>query len=154
MPVAQLGEGKLPPLNFPFRQNWMDYQLNWNTSEYGGVTSIRIHPKFIWTPDLLMYNRFGQFIVISNIGGRQRKKPWNFILIKFILFCGILDWKVDFLAPGHAMVMAGIFNVLCWFLWSDLATWSNINVKVFLLVIKTSSNSVCARMRSLAADQT
>jgi hypothetical protein len=44
-------------------QNWMDYQLNWNTTEYGGVKSIRIHPKFIWTPDLLMYNRL-VFILI------------------------------------------------------------------------------------------
>merc|ERR550519_1291120 len=36
--------------------NWLDYQLNWNMSEYGGVRSIRVHPKLIWTPDLLMYN--------------------------------------------------------------------------------------------------
>ena len=39
-------------------QDWVDYQLNWNASEYGGIDSIRIHPKLIWTPDLLMYNRF------------------------------------------------------------------------------------------------
>ena len=38
-------------------QDWMDYQLHWNVTEYGGVESIRIHPKLIWTPDLLMYNR-------------------------------------------------------------------------------------------------
>ena len=37
---------------------WEDYQLNWNASEYGGIESIRIHPRLIWTPDLLMYNRF------------------------------------------------------------------------------------------------
>ena len=36
----------------------MDYQLHWNVTEYGGVESIRIHPKLIWTPDLLMYNRW------------------------------------------------------------------------------------------------
>ena len=41
-----------------FLQNWLDYQLNWNMSEYGGVRSIRVHPKLIWTPDLLMYNRY------------------------------------------------------------------------------------------------
>ena len=39
-------------------QDWMDYQLHWNVTEYGGVESIRIHPKLIWTPDLLMYNRW------------------------------------------------------------------------------------------------
>ena len=40
-----------------YLQDWKDYQLIWNTTEYGGVESIRIHPKLIWTPDLLMYNR-------------------------------------------------------------------------------------------------
>ena len=31
--------------------------MMWNTTMYGGVESIRIHPKLMWTPDLLMYNR-------------------------------------------------------------------------------------------------
>jgi len=35
---------------------WVDYQLNWNSTEYGGVESIRIHPRLMWTPDLLLYN--------------------------------------------------------------------------------------------------
>merc|ERR1719295_824981 len=35
---------------------WDDYQLNWNSTEYGGVESIRIHPRLMWTPDLLLYN--------------------------------------------------------------------------------------------------
>ena len=43
-------------ISYPL-QDWMDYQLHWNVTEYGGVESIRIHPKLIWTPDLLMYNR-------------------------------------------------------------------------------------------------
>ena len=44
-------------MNITLFQDWVDYQLNWNASEYGGIDSIRIHPKLIWTPDLLMYNR-------------------------------------------------------------------------------------------------
>ena len=43
---------------------WEDYQLNWNASEYGGIDSIRIHPRLIWTPDLLMYNRSGTWQII------------------------------------------------------------------------------------------
>ena len=31
--------------------------MSWNTTEYGGVESIRIHPRLMWTPDLLLYNR-------------------------------------------------------------------------------------------------
>ena len=40
-----------------FCQGWNDYQMQWNKTDYGEVESIRIHPKLIWTPDLLMYNR-------------------------------------------------------------------------------------------------
>ncbi|XP_068211459.1 neuronal acetylcholine receptor subunit alpha-7-like isoform X7 [Palaemon carinicauda] len=39
-------------LNF----EWLDYNLRWNKSDYGGVADLRIPPKFLWTPDVLMYN--------------------------------------------------------------------------------------------------
>jgi hypothetical protein len=32
--------------------------MRWNSSEYGNVQDVRIPPKVIWTPDLLMYNRW------------------------------------------------------------------------------------------------
>jgi len=35
---------------------WNDYNLAWNTSEYGNIDNVRIDPRRIWTPDLLMYN--------------------------------------------------------------------------------------------------
>jgi len=55
---------------------WEDYQLNWNVTEYGGIESIRIHPRLIWTPDLLMYNSadekfdgtYQTNVVVSNEG--------------------------------------------------------------------------------------
>ena len=37
---------------------WKDYKLVWNASEYGGVQSIRLPSSMIWTPDILMYNRY------------------------------------------------------------------------------------------------
>ena len=40
-----------------FWQEWMDHNLKWNESDYGGVKDIRVLPKFVWTPDILMYNR-------------------------------------------------------------------------------------------------
>ena len=39
-------------------QEWTDINLIWNKSEYGDVADIRIPPKYIWKPDLLMYNRW------------------------------------------------------------------------------------------------
>ncbi|XP_037079755.1 neuronal acetylcholine receptor subunit alpha-7-like isoform X6 [Pollicipes pollicipes] len=35
---------------------WNDVNLRWNASEYGGVQDLRIPPKKIWKPDVLMYN--------------------------------------------------------------------------------------------------
>jgi len=40
------------------RQEWYDYRLSWNATEYGGVQSIRLPSSLIWTPDILLYNRF------------------------------------------------------------------------------------------------
>lgn len=38
-------------------QEWYDYNLKWNDSEYGGVKDLRITPSKLWKPDVLMYNR-------------------------------------------------------------------------------------------------
>lgn len=38
-------------------QEWFDYNLKWNESEYGGVKDLRITPQKLWKPDILMYNR-------------------------------------------------------------------------------------------------
>jgi len=38
-------------------QEWNDYNLAWNESEYGNVSSVRIPPDNIWRPDIFMYNR-------------------------------------------------------------------------------------------------
>ncbi|CAG0897306.1 unnamed protein product [Darwinula stevensoni] len=35
---------------------WVDVNLRWKEEDYGGVKNIRIPPKRIWKPDVLMYN--------------------------------------------------------------------------------------------------
>ncbi|KAL5281536.1 CHRNA7.2 family protein [Megaselia abdita] len=35
---------------------WIDYNLRWNETEYGGVKDLRITPNKLWKPDVLMYN--------------------------------------------------------------------------------------------------
>ncbi|XP_035702527.1 neuronal acetylcholine receptor subunit alpha-7 [Folsomia candida] len=55
---------------------WTDSSLKWNTSEYGRVDNIRIHPTKLWKPDVLMYNSadegfdgtFATNIVVRNNG--------------------------------------------------------------------------------------
>ena len=39
-------------------QEWDDINLAWNKSEYDDIVDIRLPPKYIWKPDLLMYNRW------------------------------------------------------------------------------------------------
>ena len=41
-----------------FNLAWNDYQMGWNATEYGGVESVVIHPRNLWIPDILLYNRF------------------------------------------------------------------------------------------------
>ncbi|RWS08609.1 nicotinic acetylcholine receptor alpha 6 subunit-like protein, partial [Dinothrombium tinctorium] len=36
---------------------WVDSNLRWNASEFGGITDIRVAAARIWKPDILLYNR-------------------------------------------------------------------------------------------------
>ncbi|KAI4486985.1 hypothetical protein M0802_012143 [Mischocyttarus mexicanus] len=37
-------------------KSWIDYNLQWNQTEYGGVKDVHITPNKLWKPDILMYN--------------------------------------------------------------------------------------------------
>uniref|UniRef100_A0A3Q4AFR4 Uncharacterized protein n=1 Tax=Mola mola TaxID=94237 RepID=A0A3Q4AFR4_MOLML len=42
--------------NIWLQQYWNDYYLQWNASEYPGVTNVRFPDHLIWKPDVLLYN--------------------------------------------------------------------------------------------------
>ncbi|CAH2305790.1 acetylcholine receptor subunit alpha [Pelobates cultripes] len=42
--------------NVRLKQQWVDVNLKWNPSDYGGVEKIRIPSSDIWRPDLVLYN--------------------------------------------------------------------------------------------------
>ncbi|XP_023241909.1 neuronal acetylcholine receptor subunit alpha-7-like isoform X3 [Centruroides sculpturatus] len=42
--------------NIWLKLEWVDINLRWNASEYGGVKDLRIPPSRLWKPDVLMYN--------------------------------------------------------------------------------------------------
>ena len=54
-------------------QEWTDYNLAWNESEYGGIPSVRIPPSHIWKPDIFMYNR----LLIVSITVLCLEKKWQ-----------------------------------------------------------------------------
>ena len=41
----------------PFQQ-WTDELLRWNPRDYGGVDNVRLPPDKIWTPDIILYNKW------------------------------------------------------------------------------------------------
>ncbi|XP_037079752.1 neuronal acetylcholine receptor subunit alpha-7-like isoform X3 [Pollicipes pollicipes] len=59
-PVANESEPIVVSFGLTLQQiidvEWNDVNLRWNASEYGGVQDLRIPPKKIWKPDVLMYN--------------------------------------------------------------------------------------------------
>ncbi|XP_076028462.1 neuronal acetylcholine receptor subunit alpha-7-like [Oratosquilla oratoria] len=69
-------------LNF----EWTDQNLVWNETDYGGVVDLRVHPKYLWTPDVLMYNSadeefsslYPTNVVVSNNGACTHIPPGIF----------------------------------------------------------------------------
>lgn len=40
------------------RWYWTDCRLKWNPSDYGEVTNLVLSNKAIWTPDVVLYDRY------------------------------------------------------------------------------------------------
>ena len=47
----------LPAVSFYDIVKLKIFQFGWNMSDYGGVDSVVIHPRNLWIPDILLYNR-------------------------------------------------------------------------------------------------
>ncbi|XP_030622023.1 neuronal acetylcholine receptor subunit alpha-7a isoform X1 [Chanos chanos] len=65
---------------------WYDYYLQWNVSDYPGVTSVRFPDSQIWKPDILLYNSaderfdatFHTNVLVSSSGACQYMPPGIF----------------------------------------------------------------------------
>ncbi|XP_051756814.1 neuronal acetylcholine receptor subunit alpha-7a [Ctenopharyngodon idella] len=65
---------------------WYDYYLQWNSSEYPGVTSVRFPDSQIWKPDILLYNSaderfdatFHTNVLVNSSGACQYLPPGIF----------------------------------------------------------------------------
>ncbi|KAL7870863.1 hypothetical protein SRHO_G00083600 [Serrasalmus rhombeus] len=42
--------------NVWLKQNWNDYRLSWDPSDYEGIDKLRIPSRHIWLPDIVLYN--------------------------------------------------------------------------------------------------
>ncbi|XP_020839634.1 neuronal acetylcholine receptor subunit alpha-2 [Phascolarctos cinereus] len=66
--IAQLidvdEKNQMMTTNVWLKQEWSDYKLCWNPTEYGNITSIRVPSEMIWIPDIVLYNNAdGEFAV-------------------------------------------------------------------------------------------
>uniref|UniRef100_A0A8C5CH87 Cholinergic receptor, nicotinic, alpha 2b (neuronal) n=1 Tax=Gadus morhua TaxID=8049 RepID=A0A8C5CH87_GADMO len=66
--IAQLidvdEKNQMMTTNVWLKQEWNDYKLSWNPSDYDNVTSIRVPSELIWVPDIVLYNNAdGEFAV-------------------------------------------------------------------------------------------
>ncbi|XP_032950270.1 neuronal acetylcholine receptor subunit alpha-4 [Rhinolophus ferrumequinum] len=66
--IAQLidvdEKNQMMTTNVWVKQEWHDYKLRWDPSDYENVTSIRIPSELIWRPDIVLYNNAdGDFAV-------------------------------------------------------------------------------------------
>ncbi|KAK3726317.1 hypothetical protein QZH41_012734 [Actinostola sp. cb2023] len=67
--------------NIWVRMHWKNHLLQWNESEYGGITTINITPKKMWLPDIVLHNnaeenlpsgtlyQFKTKVMLTNNGG-------------------------------------------------------------------------------------
>ncbi|XP_052009574.1 neuronal acetylcholine receptor subunit alpha-2-like [Xyrauchen texanus] len=66
--IAQLidvdEKNQMMTTNVWLKQEWNDYKLRWNPSDYDNVMSIRVPSEMIWVPDIVLYNNAdGEFAV-------------------------------------------------------------------------------------------
>ena len=110
-----------------FNLAWNDYQMGWNATEYGGVESVVIHPRNLWIPDILLYNRF---LTHKNIKNHQANNNLLFCLITLPFsaderFDGTFQTNIVAGADGAMLyVPPGIFKSTCkiditWFPFDD-----------------------------------
>ena len=38
-------------------KKWTNLLLKWNQKDYGGIKRVRVDPKLVWIPDIVLYNR-------------------------------------------------------------------------------------------------
>ena len=48
-------------------QWWHDYQLQWDPDQLGIEYSLRIDPNRVWTPDIVLFNKYTTHCILNCI---------------------------------------------------------------------------------------
>lgn len=79
-------------------QYWKDFYLQWNMSDYPGVTNVRFPDSQIWRPDILLYNRCALYINVK----KCRFIPHLFLMLSFGQ-CADCTAAAQCAMPSHLM---------------------------------------------------
>ncbi len=59
----------------------------WNATEFGGIGDIRLPPKMVWVPDVLLYNSVDESF--------DSTYPSNVIVRYIVIYIVIIEQNVD-----------------------------------------------------------
>ncbi|XP_072371441.1 neuronal acetylcholine receptor subunit alpha-4-like [Scyliorhinus torazame] len=69
--IAQLVDvdekNQMMTTNVWIKQEWQDFKLRWNPSEYMNVTSLRVPSELLWRPDIVLYNNADGDFAITHL---------------------------------------------------------------------------------------
>jgi len=66
--ILQNEKNQIMKSNVWLRFVWMDYQLQWDEADYGGIGVLRLPPDKVWKPDIVLFNKYAEnsFVYIAN----------------------------------------------------------------------------------------
>lgn len=113
--AARRNRLRLTAFHFAWAQEWQDYKLKWDPSEYGGVQELYVPSEHIWLPDIVLYNKWVAFdcchCIISKWARKKKKK-----FIQMSASANWVHWRIEtFLmltAPEHPMNLFCVHIVL------------------------------------------
>lgn len=79
-------------------QQWYDHYLQWNQSEYPGVKNLRFTPDQVWTPDILLYNRY---------------VTYKYGCVQPVLLV-IADWSLCYCPSALMISLMRLLRPMCW----------------------------------------
>ena len=50
-----------------YLQSWKDALMKWDPTDFGGVAVTRIPSNRMWTPDIVLFNRYATLSLFANV---------------------------------------------------------------------------------------
>ena len=81
--------------NYKLVQTWKNELLSWNSSDYGDCTFIWLPAHTVWTPDIVLYNRWDSQITVRKKSSRVPTNKYLNWLNKSVCDSCCIRWKLS-----------------------------------------------------------